>query len=173
MSEESLPIHATDLDDAVGKEFYLMVPGDSTKDRIAGYAKNRGCLSQVARAPFTLLRRLLGRKRLNFEDYDGSVMEVTAKEQYSIEGYLWGEATGIAFDDGTRFGRLIPEDEVFRSFLFTPTSTSRLESGAYVMKGNVRECELGGEPGRALTDQVTVYFDDAPTRKTFGGIATL
>ncbi len=97
---ETLPINVTKPEEIIGREFYLAVTGDCAKERISGLSKQVSPIKKFRRGLRELIAQFKGDKTCRFEDCDGSMIEVTSRVPYQLEGHLWPVVDIITYENG-------------------------------------------------------------------------
>ncbi|MFH0700857.1 MAG: hypothetical protein V2A62_00305 [Candidatus Woesearchaeota archaeon] len=163
MSEE---IALSPLETYLGKEFYLMVEGEDTEERIHDEVER---YKVANRTPLGGLLSRMSKERPPIK-MTGSLMEIKSREPGNLEPYLWPDVDGIHFEDGTSVGSTIPPDEVYRGYIFLPTAFSPLPDGGLSIVGTVSPYELhDNSVGVPLEKKVVVTYNALPKCKYSGG----
>lgn len=168
---KTLSIEVTKPEEITGREFYLTVVGYDAKKQISERMEQVGTLRKLRRGFRDLVTRLRGKEIQRFEDYDGSMIEVTDRQPQQLGGYMWPTVDSITFEDGNPVGQSIPSDEVSRSYIFTPDTTSLNKGSGFSMSGQARGYSLHGNTvGDPLEQRVTVHYEKVPTEKSNDGV---
>jgi len=166
----TLPIDTNKNYELIGREFYLAVVGYDAKKRISEPMQQLGSVRKLRRGFHDLVTRLRGKEISRFEDYEGSMIEVTDRQPHQLGGYMWPTVDSITYENGDPVGKSIPSSEVFRSYLFTPDTISLYSNGCFSMSGQAREyCLHENAVGNPLEQRVTVHYKKVPTKKSNGG----
>jgi len=82
---------------------------------------------------------------------------------------MWPSVDSVAYENGNPVGQSIPSDEVFKSYIFTPETTSLNNGDGFSMSGQAREFSLHDNTvGNPLEQKVTVHYKKIPTEKSSG-----
>ncbi len=169
MSKNYTMVDISNLNDAVGKEFYLAVGSYDSKihtcEEIEKWIASNP-IRKFKRELKELFAKLRGREVRKFESYDGAMIEITSRQHHQIHGYGWPDVNSITYQDGTIVGKSIPLKEVFRQYIFVPDEVLITEKNDCSLIGTAREYNphknISGEP---LEQKINVYYKQIPTKK--------
>jgi len=84
LMSKKLPIDVAKSEEIIGREFYLTVVGYDAKDRMSERMEQVRTVRKLRRGFRDLVTRLRGREIHRFEDYDGSMIEVTDRQPHQL-----------------------------------------------------------------------------------------
>lgn len=96
LKEEELPFSPSDLEQMVGKEFYILISGKRPLDVIKGKKEK----PQPKRVQ--LKRALAKRHYVEEDEVDGVVSEIISRRPGAVENYLFGDAVRVTNEQDDR-----------------------------------------------------------------------
>lgn len=170
MKEEKKPFELKEVEEAVGKEFFLVVTGEKSRkktvERMEKYSE-KNPWRRLKNTCYGLKNKITGNKPLQYKDIDGCLLEIVERKRGSVDSYYWGNSTNIVFEDGVSVGKDI--DDVMEHYMFIPESSKLTKKNEIIMKGPVSLFNISdNEIGEPLEKKVSVYLSSAPKYKSSG-----
>jgi hypothetical protein len=157
----------SELHDAPGREFLLQVLSDKIVSRRS--RAQQGIFRRLFSSP---LERLGLTRQPISTVYQGRLTQIETLSAEKVTGPLWWPSpTRITYVDGRTLSN--GTSSVLQHFIFTPEEVTCFREGDYLMIGSAMNYTLGDGVGDSLSQDVAVYFDEAPNRKIpSGGVQT-
>jgi len=168
--QDQIPIDITHPKEFLGHEFYLVIARDNLFEDIRTHlTTNAEILKKVKWAIQDLVDKAYGKKKVDFTDFDGAIIEITERQPRYIKGYAWPSFNRATFEDGTRIATTIHPDEGFRNYLFVPTRAQSTNGNEYEMVGTMKSYDLHDNLVGELEQKVTLQYQKIPECKSRGG----